>query len=264
MRIVVCVKHVPDAQSDRRFEDGHMVRGEDDVLNELDENAIEAAVSLVEERGGEVVAVTMGPQDAEDAVLRALQMGADRGVLVSDERLAGSDAIGTAAVLAAAVRRIGADAPVDLVVTGMASLDGMTSMLPSALAAQLHLPLLGLAHSMEVSGEEHPVVRIERTADGFDDVLEAPTPAVVSVTDQINEPRYPSFKTMKAARSKPLDEWSLDDLSDFEEGDELDQPLSAIQVMDATARTRSGEGVLVTDSGDAGERLARYLLEEVL
>lgn len=264
MRIVVCVKHVPDAQSDRRFEDGHMVRGEDDVLNELDENAIEAAVSLVEGSGGEVVAVTMGPEDARDAVLRALQIGADRGVLVSDERLAGSDAIGTAAVLAAAIRRIGADGPVDLVLTGMASLDGMTSMMPAALAAQLHLPFLGLAHAMEVrDGATVPVVRIERSADGFDDVLEAAVPVVVSVTDQINEPRYPSFKTMKAARSKPLEEWTLEDLSDFEEGDELDQPLSAIQVMDASARTRSSEGVLVTDSGDAGERLARYLLDEV-
>ena len=263
MRIVVCVKHVPDAQSDRRFEGGRVVRGEDDVLNELDENAIEAAVSLVEGRGGEVIALTMGPEDAHEAVLRALQMGADAGVLVSDERLAGSDAIGTAAVLAAAIRRIGAGEPVDLVLTGMASLDAMTSMMPAALAAQLHLPLLGLAHTMEVGEGEHPEVRIQRSADGFEEVLEAPTPVVVSVTDQINEPRYPSFKTMKAARSKPLEEWTLEDLHDFEEGEELDQPLSAIQVMDATARTREGRGVLVTDSGDAGERLARYLLDEV-
>lgn len=266
MRIVVCVKHVPDVQSDRRIEDGHLVRGEDDVLNELDENAIEAAVSLVEAHGGEVVALTMGPEDAEDAVVRALQMGADRGVLVSDDRLAGSDAIGTSVVLAAAVRRLSQESAVDLVVTGMASLDGMTSMMPAALAAQLHLPFLGLAHAMEVSeapGGDGWTVRVDRSADGYDDVLLAATPVVVSVTDQINEPRYPSFKTMKAARSKPVDQWDLDDLEDHEEGDELDQPLSAIQVMEASERTRTGSGTVVADSGDAGERLAAYLLEEV-
>ena len=266
MRIVVCVKHVPDTQSDRRIEDGHIVRGEDDVLNELDENAIEAAVQLVEaEDEGEVIALTMGPEDAEDAILRALQMGADRGVLVTDERLAGSDAVGTSQVLGAAIRRIGQDTPVDLVVTGMASLDGMTSMMPAALAAQLHLPFLGLAHAMEVApeGSGHRV-RIERSADGFDDTLSAPTPVVVSVTDQITEPRYPSFKTMKAARSKPVETWELEDLRDHGIGEDPDRPLSATQVLDAEARRRDTAGVLVTDSGDGGERLARYLIDEVL
>lgn len=269
MRIAVCVKHVPDVQSERRFEDGRVVRGEDDVLNELDENAVEEAVSLVEAHGGEVVAVSMGPEDAHDAVMRALQMGADRGVLICDDRLGGSDAIGTAAVLAAAVRRLAADAPVDLVLTGMASLDGMTSMMPAALAAELGLPLLGLAHAMEVSGGDGAWrVRVERSADGFDDVLEAPAPAVVSVTDQINEPRYPSFATMKAARSKPVDQWDLDDLADFEGGQDLaaaaEDGLSAIQVLEAAENIRSGPGTIIADSGDAGERLARYLVEEAL
>ncbi len=270
MRIVVCVKHVPDIQSDRRIEDGRLVRGEDDVLNELDENAVEAAVSLIEDNGGEVIALTMGPEDAHDAILRALQMGADRGVLVSDERLAGSDAIGTSVVLGAAIRRISSDTPVDLVITGMASLDGLTSMNPPALAAQLHLPFLGLAHALSVAPTSDSTdgtgiwsVQIERSADGFDDVLRARTPLVLSVTDQINEPRYPSFKTMKAARSKPVDEWDLDDLEAFEEHDELDQPLSAVRVLDAEERMRSEEHTIVTDSGDAGERLARYLLDEV-
>jgi len=260
MRIVVCVKHVPDVQSERRFEDGRVVRGEDDVLNELDENAIEEAVSLVEDHGGEVVAVTMGPEDAHDAVMRALQMGADRGVLVSDERLGGSDAIGTAAVLAAAVRRIAAESPVDLILTGMASLDGMTSMMPAALASELHWPLLGLAHHLEVTGEAGAWrMRIERSADGFDDVLEAAAPVVVSVTDQINEPRYPSFATMKAARSRPVDQWDLDDL-DLS----ADDGLSAIQVLETAENARSGPGTIIADSGDAGERLAAYLIEEAL
>ena len=111
-----------------------MVRGEDDVLNELDEHAIEAAVSIVEDLGGEVVALTMGPADSEDALVRALQMGADRGVLISDDSLAGADAVGTARILARAIEVIGDEGPVDLVFTGMASLDGMTSMLAPALA----------------------------------------------------------------------------------------------------------------------------------
>ena len=97
MKIVVCIKHVPDVQSERRLEDARLVRGEDDVLNELDENAVEAAVSLVEDLGGRVVALTMGPEDAEDAVRRALQMGVDSGVVVSDDDLAGADVVTTGA-----------------------------------------------------------------------------------------------------------------------------------------------------------------------
>nr|MCW1079462.1 electron transfer flavoprotein subunit beta [Streptococcus anginosus] len=106
----------------RRMEDGFLVRGEEDVLNELDENAVEAAVSLVEELGGEVVTLTMGPEDAEDALMRALQMGADRGVLISDEALAGADAGLTALALAGAIQTLADEKPIDLVITGMASL----------------------------------------------------------------------------------------------------------------------------------------------
>ena len=113
MRIVVCIKHVPDVQSERRIEDGRLVRGEEDVLNELDENAVEAAVALAEEADGEVIALTMGPEDAEDGVRRALQMGADSGVVVADDDLAGADVVTTARVLAAAIERIG---EVDLVI----------------------------------------------------------------------------------------------------------------------------------------------------
>ena len=170
MRIVVCVKHVPDMQSERRFEGGRLVRGEDDVLNELDENAIEAAVQLKESeedagREAEVVALTMGPEDAEDSLMRALQMGADRAYIVSDEFLEGSDVITTASVLSVAIAKIAQECgPVDLVLTGMASLDAMTSMLPAALAAKAHMPLLGLARSLSVEGG---AVTIERAVDGY-------------------------------------------------------------------------------------------------
>ena len=210
MRIVVCVKHVPDMQSERRFEGGRLVRGEDDVLNELDENAIEAAVSLKEAeedagRQAEVIALTMGPEDAEDSLMRALQMGADRAYLVTDEFLEGSDVITTASVLSVAIAKIGQElGPVDLVLTGMASLDAMTSMLPAALAAKAHLPLLGLARTLAIADG---AAVIERGVDGYTETLRAALPAVVSVTDQINEPRYPAFAAMKAARKKPLEQW---------------------------------------------------------
>ena len=257
MKIVVCIKHVPDVQSERRIEGFRLVRGEDDVLNELDENAVEAAVSLVEELGGEVVALTMGPDDAEDAVRRALQMGADSGVVVSDDDLTGSDVVATARVLAAAVGRIGGVEPaggtgdVDLVVTGMASLDAMTSMLPGALAAALRVPALTLASSLEAGAEE---VTITRTTGTLSEVLSAPLPALVSVTDQANEPRYPNFAAMRAARKKPVDTWDLADLG-------LQPRSAAVEVVGAEARPARQAGTIRTDAGQAGRELAAWLVD---
>ena len=147
MRVLVSIKHVPDVMSERRIENGRLVRGEDDTLNELDENAIEAAVAAVEELGGEVIAVTMGPEDAEDSAMLALQKGADRAIVVTDDRLAGSDAIGTAQVLAAVSRKLAQEEPIDLFITGMASLDGMTSMVPAAVAAGLGWPYICLLYT---------------------------------------------------------------------------------------------------------------------
>ncbi|WP_350258789.1 electron transfer flavoprotein subunit beta/FixA family protein [Scrofimicrobium sp. R131] len=251
MKVVVCVKHVPDGQGERRLEDGRIVRGEDDTLNELDEYAIEAAVSLVEEQGGEVIALTMGPADADEAILRALQMGADRGLHITDEQLAGLDAPGTAGVLAAAVRSLG---DVDLVVAGMASLDGMTSLVPPALATYLGLPYLGLASQLELGNGQ---LEARRVVDGWEETLRAPLPAVVSVTDQVNEPRYPSFKALKAARAKPLDEVGWDDLAHFAPaGVRL---ASHSEVLEARPQERTGPHEIVEDTGDGGIRLAQFL-----
>ena len=249
-------------QSERRFEDGRIVRGEDDVLNELDENAIEAAVQLVEDNGGEVIALTMGPEDAEDALMRALQMGADRGVLISDEALAGADAGLTALALAGAIQTLADEKPIDLVITGMASLDSMTSMLPAALATRLHFPLLGLAHEISVDTGAS-TIEIKRNADGYEDVLSAPMPAVVSVTDQINEPRYPAFAAMKAARKKPMDTWELADIEESVAGSAIAQRGQVTEVLESNEITRDNAGTIIPDSGDAGLRLAQYLLEVV-
>ena len=266
MRIVVCVKHVPDMQSERRFEGGRLVRGEDDVLNELDENAIEAAVQLKESeedagREAEVVALTMGPEDAEDSLMRALQMGADRAYIVSDEFLEGSDVITTASVLSVAIAKIADECgPVDLVITGMASLDAMTSMLPAALAAKAHMPLLGLARSLSV---EDGAVTIERAVDGYTETVRAALPAVVSVTDQINEPRYPAFAAMKAARKKPLDQWGIDDLVEVPGGEALVMRRALTAVTHGEEKTRDGSGTIIQDAGEGGRALADYILSVV-
>lgn len=260
MRVAVLVKSVPDAQSERRIEDGRLARGDGDDLDEIDENAVEAAVALAEDQGGESVALTAGPEGSEEALMRALQMGAGRGVHVCDPAIAGADVPATAAVLATAIGRLESEsaggAAFDLVILGAASIDGGMGMLASALAAELDRPLLSLAKSLEVA-DGGRTVRIVRSADGFDEELRAPVPAVVSVTDSLNEPRYPTFQTMRAARGKPLDTWTLADLGPRAEGRVA--PLA--QVVDAQKRPPRGGGRVVRDEGDGGRRLAAYLEE---
>lgn len=259
MKIVVCFKHVPDVVSPRRIEEGRLVRGEDDTLNELDENAIEAAVQAVENHGGEVIALTMGPEDAEESALLALQKGADRAIVIADDALVGSDAVGTAAVLAAAIKQLHAESPVDLVLTGMTSLDGMTSMLPATLAATLDLPYLGLASQLEVTPQ---TATITRSADGFTDQLQVNLPAVISVTDQVNDPRYPNFKAMKAAKTKPLDIWSLEDLTNFDAASaHVGTDSAGTQLISADEEPERTAGTIIQDSGDAGTQLANYLAQ---
>jgi electron transfer flavoprotein beta subunit len=266
VKIVVCVKHVPDIQSDRALRaDGLLVRDDGEgTINELDENAVEAAVVLAEQvrdAGGEaeVVVVTVGPDDAEDAVRRGLQLGADAAVHVVDDAIVGSDVFGTAAVLAAVVRRAG---DVDLVVTGMAGLDGLTSLLPAALADLLDLPQLTLAAQVTLADG---VVTVRRDLDHATEVLRAPLPALVSVTDRANEPRYPAFAGIMAARKKKVEALAVDDL--------VEHGLDPAAIGTAGARTAGvvasprpprTDRVLVTDDGTAGAALAAYLVENGL
>lgn len=261
VRIVVCVKHVPDIQSERALgPDGRVVRdGGDGTLNELDENALEAALALVEAGDGSVVALTVGPDDAVDAVRRGLQMGAEDAVHVLDDAVAGSDAIGTARVLAAAIRHLDAQEHVDLVVLGMAGLDGLTSLLPTALAELLDLPALPLAAELTVDGT---TVRVRRNLDHSTEVLEATLPALVSVTDQANEPRYPNFKGIMAARKKPITTLTLADLD--VDASRVGTAGARTEVLEAAARPPRDNRVLVQDTGDAGVRLAAYLVDNQL
>ncbi len=210
MNIVVCVKYVPDATADRQFESDNTVDrvGVDGLLSELDEYAVEQALQLKEKAGDdtEVTALCIGPEKAVDAVRKALQMGADKGILVSDEAIAGSDYLGTSLVLAEAIKKIGVP---DLVMCGMASTDASGSVVPAMLAERLDLPQVTFASVIETQGDQ---VRIKRDGDTATEVIGATMPLVMSVTDQTGEARYPSFKGIMAAKKKPLETWSLSDL----------------------------------------------------
>lgn len=254
MKIVALVKHVPDATADRTFVEADNTTdraGVDGLLSELDEYAVEEALKIADGGDAEVVALTMGPADAADAVKKALQMGADAGVHVVDDGLHGSDAVATARVLAAAITKIG---DVDLVITGMASTDGGMSVVPSMLAEHLGLAHVGFVGELTL-GEGN--VRCRRDGDTASETIEAALPAIVSVTDQINEPRYPSFKGIMAAKKKPVESWSLADLGVDAGQVGLGAALSVVH--EVTKRPPRTQGVIVTDEGDGGVKLADYL-----
>jgi electron transfer flavoprotein beta subunit len=258
MKIVVCVKHVPDAQGERGFvpQDNTTDRtGVDGLLSELDEYAVEEALELRESgQDVEVVALTMGPADAADAVRKSLQMGADSGVHVLDDALHGSDAPATSLVLASAIRKIAEDGPVDLVLTGMASTDGSMSVVPAMLAERLGMPQVTIASELRVDAG---TVTIRRDGDASTETVEAALPALVSVTDQINEPRYPSFKGIMAAKKKQVRTWSLADLA-VDPG-QVGLAAAWTRVLDVTPRPPREKGEVVTDAGDGGVRLVEFL-----
>jgi electron transfer flavoprotein beta subunit len=254
VNIVVCVKYVPDAQSDRSFEPDNTTDREavDGLLSELDEYAVEAALALNEAGdGGEVTVLTMGPDDAANAVKKALQMGADKGVHVLDDAIAGSDSVASSLVLAEAIKKLG---PVDLVLTGLASTDGSMSVVPAMLAERLGLPQVTFASEMTVEGG---TVRIRRDSDVASETIEASLPAVVSVTDQINEPRYPSFKGIMAAKKKPVETWQLSDLGVDPAQVGLDAAWTTVENIEQ--RPPRSKGEVVTDEGEGGKALAEFL-----
>jgi electron transfer flavoprotein beta subunit len=249
MNIVVCVKYVPDAQGDRRFRDGdHTVDrdGVDGLLSELDEYAVEEALTLAEAGGGTVTVLTMGPARASDALKKALQMGASAAVHVLDDALHGSDAAATSLVLAAAIGKL----EYDLVLTGMASTDGGMGVVPAMLAERLGLPQVTYAGKLELSGQG---VRIERDGETDVEIVEAALPAVVSVTDQINDPRYPSFKGIMAAKKKPVQTWSLADLGIPADQVGLSAAWSAVDAVTLRPPRQAGRRVIDQDGSGAAE-----------
>jgi electron transfer flavoprotein beta subunit len=251
MNIVVCVKYVPDATADRQFESDNTVDrvGVDGLLSELDEYAVEQALQIKEKAGDdtEVTALCIGPEKAVDAVRKALQMGADKGVHVTDEAIAGSDYVATSLVLAKAVEKLGAESKVDLVVCGMASTDASGSVVPAMLAERLSLPQVTLASVIETQGDQ---VRIKRDGDTATEVIGATMPLVLSVTDQSGEARYPSFKGIMAAKKKPMETWSLGDLG--VEADQVGLSVAWTEVEDTTARPPRTAGEIVKDEDGSG------------
>jgi electron transfer flavoprotein beta subunit len=255
MNIVVCVKHVPDATADRQFEADNTVDrvGVDGLLSELDEYAVEQALQLAEKNeGSEVTALCVGPEGAADAVRKALQMGADKGVHVVDEAIAGSDAVATSLVLAEAVKKIGQP---DVLMFGMASTDGGMSVVPAMVAERLGLPQVTLASVVETQGDQ---VRAKRDGDAATEVIGATLPAVLSVTDQTGEPRYPSFKGIMAAKKKPVETFSLGDLGVSADQVGLSAAWSAVE--ETTARPPRTAGEIVKDEdGSGAQALAGFL-----
>ncbi len=253
MNIVVCVKYVPDAQSERGFnEDNTTDRdGVDGLLSELDEYAVEQALQIAESGEGEVTVLTIGPADAAEAVKKSLQMGADKGVHVSDDAIAGSDAPATSLILAEAIKKIGSP---DIVLTGMASTDGTMGVVPAMVAERLGLPQVTMASELTVEGG---TAKIRRDGDAASETVEASLPALISVTDQINEPRYPSFKGIMAAKKKPVEEWSLADLGVDAGQVGLANAWTAVE--STTKRPPREQGTIVTDEGDGGSKLAEFL-----
>jgi electron transfer flavoprotein beta subunit len=258
MKIVVCVKYVPDAQGDRRFADDLTTdrEGVDGLLSELDEYAVEAALKLAEDADDATVTVlTMGPARAADAIRKSLQMGAHAGVHVLDGALHGSDALATSRVLAAAIGTL----EYDLVLTGMASTDGTLGVVPAMLAERLGIPQVTLAEwlTVEAGPDGGQVVRIERDGDTQAEVIEASLPAVVGVTDHANEPRYPSFKGIMAAKKKPVTTLALADLGIGPAEVGLSAAWTAVEAV--LARPPRAHGQVVADEGDGGAKLVEFL-----
>jgi electron transfer flavoprotein beta subunit len=252
MNIVVCVKQVPDTAVERTLTpEGTLDRASlDGLINELDEYAIEEGLKLAEAHGGEVTILSMGPAKAADSIRKALSMGAGRAVHVLDDGLAGSDALATSAALAAALQLTG----FDLAVFGSESTDARTGVVPAMVAERLGVPQLTLASKVDVDG---PSVTVRRVTDEGYAVVTGSLPAVVSVVEKINEPRYPTFKGIMAAKKKPVQVLTLAELPAVAGWAGLAG--AATRVSDFAVRPARQAGVVVKDEGDGGVKAAGFL-----
>lgn len=249
MNIVVTVKQVPDPNVAPALDGDRLKRdGVAGVLDPGDEFGVEAGLQLAAAHSGEVTVVSMGPAQAMEAVRKALSMGAAKGVLVSDDSLQGADALTTAKVLAEAIKKNG----FDLIIAGVESTDGYTGVVPQMVAALLDVPMATFAKSIEVTDG---TVKINRQTEKGYDIVECPTPCVVTVTAGVNEPRYPSFKGIVEAKKKPVEQLTVGDL-----GVSLDGPASQSVdgINDAPQR---GAGEIVEDDGTGAQKIADFLTQ---
>ncbi len=256
MNIVVLVKQVPDTWAERKLDPTSKTLDRasvDVVMNEIDEYAVEEALRLKEGHGGEVTILTMGPDRAIETIRKALSMGADKAVHLCDPILAGSDAVQTSYALAKVLESL----EYDLVLAGSEATDSRMSVMTALLAERTGHPQLSGARKVTADGS---VVRIERQHESGYDVVEAPTPAFVSVVEKINEPRYPSFKGIMAAKKKPLTTLTAADAG-IDAG-QVGLATAPSQVVDfATKPPRQG-GQIVKDEGDGGSKVAEFLASQ--
>lgn len=254
VNVFVTVKQTPDLNVTPRLGDNHRVvrEGVELVMDQADEYGVEEGLRLAEKTGGKVTVISMGPEKARDAIRKALSMGAESGILVTDPGLAGSDALGTARALAAALK----GREWDIVICGTESYDGSTGMVPAQLAELLGVPHLSFAKKLEVDGARVTVQR--QTADGFV-TIETETPVVVTVTGGLNEPRYPTLKGIMGAKSKTVDIVDLAglglDAGTVGEGGAL------VSVESVAPAPQRQAGEVITDEGQSGERVAALLVE---
>jgi electron transfer flavoprotein beta subunit len=256
MKIAVCVKYVPEGTPKLDPGSKRVDRTGEGALNHFDANAVEEALRVKDAAGeGEVVLVSLGPAKALDGMRKALAMGADRALLVSDDAAAGSDLVATSYVLAKALERESAD----LVLFGQQGADSDGAVLWAAVAERLRRPLISQVAELTVDGGK---VRGKRQTEFGYDLIEAPVPAVVAVSDAINEPRYPSLKGIMGAKSKPQETATLADLG--VEGERAGEAGSRTTVVALGAPPPRGESRTIEDDGSAAEQLVAYLQEKRL
>ncbi len=256
MKIAVCVKQVPEGSRRIDPETKRLDRSGEGALNPFDSHAVEEALRLKDSTGeGEVVLVSMGPAKAQDALRKALAMGADRAVLVSDEGAAGADLVATSYALAKALERESAD----LILFGQQAGDSDGAVLWAAVADRLRLPVVSQAAEVEHGDGKLTVKR--QTEFGYD-VIEAPLPAVVAVSDAINEPRYPSLKGIMGAKSKPQETVSLADLG--VEKDRAGEAGSRTEVYGLNDPPARGDSRKIDDDGNAAQAILDFLAEKRL
>jgi len=258
MKIAVCVKQVPDSWAEKKMVDGVLDRvGVDAVLNDLDEYAVEEALRIVEAHGGNeeggahsVTIISMGPERATEAIRKALSMGANDAILVSDSALAGSDALATSKVLAEVIK----NGAFDLVVCGTESTDARMSVVPAMLAQRLGWAQLTFASTVSVDPAASSV-SVARTTEAGVDAITAKLPAVVSVVEKINEPRYPSFKGIMAAKKKTIESRDLAAVG-------VSAEAAWSLVADSAPRPPRAAGIKVTDEGNGGNDFVKFLAEK--
>ena len=255
MKIAVCVKHVPEQARKIDPETKRLDRSGEGAINPFDVHAVEEALRIKEAQGGEVVIVTMGPTAAQDSVRKALAMGADEAVLITDDAAAGSDLVATTTALAAALEKEGAE----LILFGQQAGDSDGAVLWAAVADRLRLPVISQVAELEISDGK---VRGKRQTEFGYDVIEAPTPAVLAVSDAINEPRYPSLKGIMGARSKPQRTLSLSELG--LEGDGVGEAGSKTTVEALSDPPPRGETVKIEDDGTGAQKIVEFIAERKL